>query len=355
VWNDFPFANAEFARSQYLREEVMPEGRQRVGALIALPGILRELGANPAEIVAGAGIDPALLQNPENSLSFIEVGRLLRACVAATGCEYFGLLVGQRSGISSLGLVGRLMQTASTLRDALLDLCTNQRRYVRGSVIYLLVRDHIAFLGYAVHHPGVAAVEQITDAATAIGYNILRDLVGTSPDEVHCARRAPRNTAPYRSFFGSVPRFDAEQSGLVIPVALLGRPLGSADPQLRQTLRKAVAEYWAIEQPSVTHTVARVLRARVVGPDISLQAVASELSMQPRTLNRRLQAEGRSLRELVNEARFEVAQQLLGGTGMNITEIALALGYAESSSFTHAFQRWSGISPTEWRSVGPDP
>ncbi|OKO78986.1 hypothetical protein AC628_12285 [Bradyrhizobium sp. NAS96.2] len=92
-----------------------------------------------------------------------------------------------------------------------------------------------------------------------------------------------------------------------------------------------------------------MLHARVVFPDISLEAVANEMSMQPRTLNRRLQAEGKSFRELVNEARFAVARQLLAGTRMDITDIALALGYADPSGFTHAFQRWSGVAPSEWR------
>jgi AraC-like DNA-binding protein len=100
----------------------------------------------------------------------------------------------------------------------------------------------------------------------------------------------------------------------------------------------------------MTHTVARMLRARVIFPDTSLEAVASQLSIQPRTLNRRLQAEGKCFRELINEARFEVARQLLAGTRMDITAIALALGYADPSGFTHAFQRWSGVAPSEWRS-----
>jgi len=42
------------------------------------------------------------------------------------------------------------MQTAPTLKDAILDLCTNQRRYVRGAVTYLVIQNEVAFWGYAV-------------------------------------------------------------------------------------------------------------------------------------------------------------------------------------------------------------
>ncbi len=325
------------------------EGQQRIGALVELPQVLREMGEDPATVITSAGINPDLLRNPENSLSFVELGRLLDACVAATKCEHFGLLVGQRSATASLGLVGRLMQTAPTLKDAILDLCTNQRRYVRGAVSYLVIQNDVAFWGYAVHHPGMPAIEQLSDGAIAVGFNVMRELVGAVPDEILTSRRAPSDTAPYRRFFGFAPRFDTEQHAMAFSTHLLSRPVRSADRDLRRILEKKVAAYWAVEQPSMTHTVTRMLRARVIFRDTSLEAVASELSMQPRTLNRRLQAEGKSFRDLINEARFEVARQLLAGTRMDITDIALALGYADPSGFTHAFQRWSGVAPSEWR------
>jgi AraC-like DNA-binding protein len=104
-----------------------------------------------------------------------------------------------------------------------------------------------------------------------------------------------------------------------------------------------------VKQPSTTQSVIRILHALVVFPDATLERVAAELSVHPRTLNRRLEADGTSFRALVNETRFSVSRQLLSGTKMEIADIALALGYADPSGFTHAFQRWSGMAPIEWR------
>jgi AraC-like DNA-binding protein len=104
-----------------------------------------------------------------------------------------------------------------------------------------------------------------------------------------------------------------------------------------------------VREPSISDRIVRVLRARAVFGETSLEEVASDLSVHPRTLNRRLQADGTSFRKLANEARFLIARQLLAGTRMEITDIGLALGYAEPSGFTHAFQRWSGTAPSEWR------
>lgn len=328
------------------------EGQQRIGVIVELPQLLREMGKDPIPLIASVGIDPDKLQDPESSLSFVEFGRLLQACVTATGCEHFGLLVGQRGATTSLGLVGRLMRNAPTLKAAILDLCTNQRRYVSGSVAYLLIQNETAFWGYAVHHPTMQAIEQVSEGAMAVARNMLLELVGLPPDQVLMARRAPDDIASYRQCFGYAPTFDAQQYAVAFPAAWLTRPVRGADRELRRMLEKTVADYWAVTQPSTAQAVVRVLHARVVFPDATLEAVADELLMHPRTLNRRLQAEGANFRDLVNEARFSVSRQLLSGTRMDVTDIALSLGYANPSSFTHAFQRWSGMAPSEWRRHG---
>ncbi|MGA7980859.1 MAG: helix-turn-helix transcriptional regulator [Chromatiaceae bacterium] len=75
--------------------------------------------------------------------------------------------------------------------------------------------------------------------------------------------------------------------------------------------------------------------------------------MHRRTLNRRLNAQGTSFKELLQEVRFEISQQLLRDTRLPVVEVAEALGYAAAGAFTRAFQRWSGKSPTAWREALP--
>jgi len=325
------------------------DGRHRVGALVELPQVLRDLGADPDKLIAAAGIDPRVFRNPENALTFVELGTLLEVCVSATGCKHLGLLVGQRSATDSLGVIGRLMQNSMTLGDAILALCTHQERYERGAVVYLFVQDAIAFFGYAVHLPQIRALEQISDGAIALGFNIMKELVGLSPREILTSRLAPMDITPYRRFFGFTPRFDAEQNALLFPEKLLTMPISGANPKLRMILENLVARYWAAKRLSVAERVVRIICPRLFFADASLETVASVLSMHPRTLNRRLEAEGTTFRRLLGQARFEMARQLLVGTNIQITNIALALGYGDTSSFSHAFQRWSGVAPSQWR------
>jgi AraC-like DNA-binding protein len=325
------------------------ESYQRVGPLTAIPSILRQFDQDPAKVIASTGVRPSVLDDAENAISFLDLGRLLQACVIATRCRHFGLMVGQQSGIENLGLVGQLMRNAPTLGRAIYDLCVNQRRYVKGSVVYLSIQGEVAYWGYGIHLPEMQAIQQVYDLVTVMGLNIMLELSGISPGQVRLARRTPNNVGPYRKVFGQMPIFDAEQNALVFSSKLLESPVRMANPQLRMALEKSVASYWAVTQPNTSERVVQILRAQSVCGTGALSDVASDLGIHSKALNRKLQKEGTSFRDLRNQARFEIACQLLTGTRMNVTDIALALGYAETSDFTRAFHSWSSKPPSTWR------
>ncbi len=71
--------------------------------------------------------------------------------------------------------------------------------------------------------------------------------------------------------------------------------------------------------------------------------------MYTRSLRRRLKEEGSTYRIILNEIRFELARDYLANTRLPIDEIAVLLGYTEPGNFSHAFRRWSGQSPRNWR------
>ena len=192
-------------------------GTAACGVLAETPKLLKELGADPAEVAASVGIDVRVLDDPENMIPFTVAARLLQKAAARTGCVHFGLLVGQRGDTRSLGLVGRSRRNAPTFGRALQDLVDNQRRYIRGAAIYLIARDGVAWIGYAVYQPGNEGADHLRDGAAAIGFNIMRELCGALPDEALLSRRQPTDPRPYRRFFRVPVRFDAEQSALVFP------------------------------------------------------------------------------------------------------------------------------------------
>ena len=247
------------------------------------------------------------------------------------------------------------MATAPTVRDAILDLCTNQVRFIQGAVTYLTVQGGVGVWGYAVQAPPMPGIGAILDGAAGIGVSMVRQLCGRLPDEVRLGRAAPADPAGYRLAFGVPVAFNAEQTGLVLPAPLLHTPVRTADPAVRRILQRQVAEYWARAQPTATEQAKRAMAAHVTAGEPTREIIAATLGMGPRTMNRRLQTEGTSFRTLLDHSRHDVACQLLAITRLPVTEIGMALGYATPPGFVRAFRRTAGKAPTQWRrAVQPD-
>jgi AraC-like DNA-binding protein len=103
----------------------------------------------------------------------------------------------------------------------------------------------------------------------------------------------------------------------------------------------------------LTEDLRRVLRTELLRDACSAATVARLFSMHRRTLHRHLRNEGLAFRQIANEIRFEIACKLLANTDMALGQIAAALKYSEPSAFTRAFRRWSGQTPSNWRSRHP--
>jgi AraC-like DNA-binding protein len=334
----------------------LANGLIRVGAAVEIPGILRELGADPAPILTEVGIEAGFLAEPDNLLPFRTLGRLIALCVAATGCGHFGLLIGQRAGASSLGVVGFLIQQAPDVRAALDDLVRYLHFHDRGAVPRLAIEGGLALLSYGIYERNAESADQISDGAIAIGMNLMKGLCGADwrPDEVLLPRRKPADTTPYRAFFDAPLRFEADQAALAFPVHWLDRPLPQADARLRRFLREHVQEP-AANGEGASEDIRRVVRAILGTTHPSGETVARLLNLSRRTLSRRLKLEGTDFRHLSDEVRFETARQLLEDTRMPLAHIAAKLEYSEASAFTRAFKRWSGLSPREWRAKAARP
>ena len=95
------------------------EGTVRIGGALAIPSVLVSLGADPAAVLAEAGVDLALFDDPDNVISYAARGRLLSHCAARTGCPHFGLLVGHHMQLNDMGLIGLLVRYSPDVGTAL--------------------------------------------------------------------------------------------------------------------------------------------------------------------------------------------------------------------------------------------
>lgn len=337
------------AASQHADACENEEASQRVGWLTEVPGLLRELGADPAAVVASAGLDPDALDTSDNWIAFVPIGPLLKDCAAKTGCEHFGLLLAQRMRIAQLGLPGQLALHSPTLGAALRIFAVYQHLNSHGLATFLLEKDGVAMLCPVVYQRGAKHVGQIYDVLAAGALTFIRELCGARwrPERVLFSHSKPADASAYRRVFQAPCQFDAERTALVFPSSLLDRRLAGADPE-RLRILEAQAQTRG-EDSELAFRLRRTLRTLLLGQGVSAVQVARLLSMHRRTLNRRLKAEGTTFQALLDEVRFDTACQLLDTARIPITEIAVSLGYAETSAFSRAFRRWSGATPIERR------
>ena len=136
---------------------------------------------------------------------------------------------------------------------------------------------------------------------------------------------------------------------MVFPTELLEQRIEGADPAVRWRAEDRIQRLEAKRSSTLTDELRRYLRAQVTRQRCKAERVARLRLVNRRTLTRHLRAEGTSFRRLANEAQFRVAKQLLTDTHMAMAQISVVLDFSEPAAFTHAFRRWSGMTPSAWR------
>ncbi len=326
---------------------------QRVGQLVELPRLLRELGAEPAAVLGRVGLSLADLADPDHHLPYASIARLLGESARSTDCDHFGLSLGTRWRLEHLGLPGQLAANCATVGQSLNTFTALHWLNTSGGIAYLGRSDGVTTLGYAVYEPGLAdGLQQIHDCTLAIAVVMLRQLSGNgswSPAVVRVSRPRPSDPKPYQRLFGAPIRFDAEVSALDFPTAFEHCRVPGADLARRQEVERALE---AVPREAMIQKLYRMIRVGMVFGLTSGDGIAAAMGLTRRTLNRRLGAYGTTFQTALAAVRFDVARQLLRDTGMPVSQIALALGYAELAPFVRAFRRWSGRSPASWRAAG---
>ena len=182
----------------------------------------------------------------------------------------------------------------------------------------------------------------------------LRAIAGPFPLEaVELAYDAPSATAEYARIFAAPLEFGAPQPRLRFSASAWGAPIGAADPALLSIL-EAHARRLRDDLPKLGGLGRRLHEALVeelrAQRPATLAALAKRLAMSERTLQRRLGEEGSSFATLLDQARNALARSYVGDPELALAEVAWLVGFADQSTFSRAFKRWTGEAPGTWRS-----
>jgi AraC-like DNA-binding protein len=263
-----------------------------------------------------------------------------------------GLELGRRLHVSSYGLLGYAALSSATFGDAwhlLLQYPALLGTYFK---LELSVEGELAWVS-ASEYRHVQALERFNvEMCLASLRLICDDLLGQSLTlaAAQFSHVRPEYIERYAVCFTCALQFDATRNAFAFPAAWLQRRLPLADPVTHQEMlarcRKQNSEFTT--RQAWLQRVRAELASHLAEPP-GLEALAQQMHCSPRTLRRHLQELGTHYQELLDELRFDRAKTLLSQDGWPICRIAEELGFSESASFRHAFQRWSGVAPSRFR------
>ncbi len=242
-------------------------------------------------------------------------------------------------------------QHSSDVASALHDIVSDFPLHDQGGIATLDRASRYSAFGYTIIHPQVAALAQVYDLSIACMCGALRSFCGMdwNPARVEFSRAQPRDTRPYEQYFRAPVVFGTAKNAVIFSNRWLDSLLTTANPDYHQRLAQDAQALLQAAPFSLSRQVRLALHQRLTLGENRADSVAAALGLHERTLRRRLQLEGTSFRELLDEARQAASCQYLAGTSLSIKAIAIALGYRSTDAFDHAFKRWFGCSPMLWR------
>ncbi|MDD9942866.1 MAG: AraC family transcriptional regulator ligand-binding domain-containing protein [Myxococcales bacterium] len=309
--------------------------------------VLREYPGFPVELLAQLET-----LDPDDRMPIATVHELLRGAMAITGDSDIGLKAARAIVRGDYGAVEYAGRSAATWADALAILGRYTRLLNDALVFKVDSRGERTFVHLDSEVSLPRAVADYQSAAFYVSSFRLCAHLATAEVEVWFTHSSPELTEEYaRTFDGRAIVFGAPFNGFAFPTQHLRAPTSDPDPKLHAVIRKH-AEHLLAELPTaeiLTENVRRLIANELAGGNPGLPSIAAQLHVSPSTLARRLEDEGTSFSEVVNDLRRRLALRYVGGTDLPLSDIALLLGFSQSTAFHRAFKRWTSLTPLEYR------
>jgi len=309
-------------------------------------------GLSEEDILRGTRIPAELLHKRGARIAGEQAALLGFNMIRLGGRPGFGFELGLNVKLTSHGSLGYAFLSAATLGEALAIAI----RYVRQQWSVLELRmiedgDRVA-IELVDHFPLGPFRALVHEAALTLMWSHGCFVTGTDDRDTELCFPWPEPDyyALYRDRLPTV-RWSQPETSIRVAAQRLDRRLVSADPvAASHALEEADRELAAVgETPE--HFVERVrgLLRPAAGGFPPLEAVAASLFLSDRSLKRRLQASGTSFQKLLNEALQREALRLMLNPALDLQQIATRLGYQDPETFTRAFRRWTGSTPSAYR------
>jgi AraC-like DNA-binding protein len=310
------------------------------------------LGLDGMGLARKAGIDPALFGVVESGILVKEIIQLWELAVAESGDGAIGLKAAQSFRPSSMDATGFAMMSSPTLLSAL----ERAVRYIGALTSASNASLHRTDYGYCLAinlMPGIIDVQRQNHEFVVLStLKFLRWIAGPDlvPSRVEFMHPKPTESTLYAEAFGKLPDFNAPHLALSFSEADIARPLVCANAQMA-ILHDQAAEQRMAQLGSAYNTlmVRQFIVQGLLDGEPTRDAIAGKMGISSRTLQRRLQDEGQTFHEILDDVRHNLANRYLGNDKFSLSDVAHLLGFSDQSSFTRAAHRWFDESPSRIR------
>lgn len=327
-------------------------GFTRASSLGPIAEFMDRQGGSVARVLQAVDLPFALLEQREMLVPLREQFRFLERAARETGDDCFGARLGQAVRARELSAFGAWVCAAGTLRQAIERAHAGLNAMLQTSTV-LALEQEARTIRWSIEFVEPESDGRHHNEMLGVGYmiDIVRTYAGSRwrPDTVVTALPVGTPRAVLEDIFGTSISHGHAVPAIMFDAALLDCGRGG--------FASAPAEANATAEPTVPAsgdtlaTIAAVTNLALCEGYPRIEWVAAKLGMTRRSLQRRLSEHGTAFNRLVEETLLRRAKALLEEGTAPVTEIALQLGYADPAHFTRAFRRWTGLTPSAYRTA----
>jgi AraC-like DNA-binding protein len=316
--------------------------------------VARALQGNPIgdELLVKMGLTAEQFVDPETRVATQVAFALLDELAARIKDPLIGLRAGELVDFADFDILEHAARSTPNLEQAqetmwrYMDLMHDVARFWSERQGDLLLSHY----GWA---QGVVASPCVNDftVACALAFSRRNMLEYTPPREIRMQHARPEYAAEYEKFFGCPVTFGAPDNVIVASVERMHRPMRAASPVLAAAFEAQAQRL--LEKMHGRQTLAGRVHADIAahlgGEEANMEKTAKRLAMGVATLRRKLEDEGITYSEILDDLRRDLAERYLKEKSTAVSEVAFLLGFSDVRAFSRAFKRWTNVSPSDYR------
>ena len=278
--------------------------------------------------------------------------RIFDKLAKASKSETLGLTISNQFGPELIGAAGFIFLSSPDLKTAI-EYFSDGILIIQEVTQLIFTNDEFPTLRYVISDENIGPRRQ--DVEFSIGYTngLLKRYIGENyrPKEIYFEHSKPITGNAYEHFFNCPVFFEQEMNAIAFDEADLKKGSAKFDETLIPLLKHYIQllEHNTYSPRSLSENINQLLVHCIEHDITNISYVAGRLGLTQATLRRRLKAENTSFRILLQKKRVALAKRFLLEPNMSILQIAQKVGYSETASFTRAFQKETGQTPSRYR------